>query len=185
MNVLPASNGPGDSYSQPVSQTNIQGVADTNMQVQQFINSQPITQAALNNNNSCLSQQHFDASQANSTQQVPINQQNYIHQVPMIQKSQHIPSTSQKYYHRLSSTSDDEQLEQHAANENEWQQVTNTKRRKIRRSNSQNSDIDISNRYSQLPVEETVEESQTDQQIDITEAKTIKPPPIFAYGVTD
>jgi hypothetical protein len=76
----------------------------------------------------------------------------------------------------MSSTSEDDTTIQDT-NENTWQKVKNSKRRKVNQPASQN--ITLTNKYSQLNVED--DENTTTKVI---ENKIQKPPPIFVYGVT-
>jgi hypothetical protein len=77
----------------------------------------------------------------------------------------------------MSSTSEDDTTIKDS-NENTWQKVKNSKRRKVNQPASQN--ITLTNKYSQLNVED--DENTTTK---VTENKIQKPPPIFVYGVTN
>jgi hypothetical protein len=77
----------------------------------------------------------------------------------------------------MSLTSEDEATI-HDSNENRWQKVKNTKRKKVNQPDSQN--ITLTNIYSQLTVED-----DGNITIQATENKIPKPPLIFVYGVTN
>jgi hypothetical protein len=77
----------------------------------------------------------------------------------------------------MSSTSEDKATIDDS-NENTWQKMKNTKRRKVNQPDSQN--ITLTNKYSQLAVE-----NDGSKTIQATENKIPKPPPISLYGVTN
>lgn len=118
MNTVPAFNGPGINYSQPIFPSNnaIQGVPMFNSQI--FHPTQTFSQPTSSDNNMHVSQPQYGI----------------IHASP----AQHTSNNNQ-YLHRMSSTSDEEFLgfEENETGENPWQVVKtkNTKRRKINTNN--------------------------------------------------
>jgi hypothetical protein len=93
------------------------------------------------------------------------------------QPTQQTTTKNNQYHHRMSSTSENEATI-HDSNENTWQKVKNTKRRKVNEPDSQN--ITLTSRYSQLTLED-----DGNITIQATENKIPKPRPIFVYGVTN
>jgi hypothetical protein len=112
---------------------------------------------------------------------------NDIYSVP--QNMQSIPSTSyqqqtqQQYQQKPSTyrktTASEDEPDTGTVNVNEWQQVTNNKRRKIntRQMYTPNLDITTNNRYNPLPIEESASQDKPENKIP-------KSPPMFIYRVT-
>ncbi|VEN54315.1 unnamed protein product, partial [Callosobruchus maculatus] len=81
--------------------------------------------------------------------------------------------STDQYLYRMSSTSEEDDQ-----NENAWQNVRSTKRRKINNQNieNQNLEVPINNRFSPLTTEDDHSQNNTAKKIP-------RPPPIFVYGV--
>jgi hypothetical protein len=103
-------------------------------------------------------------------------QQGYRHQAA--RSSLQTSTQGKQHYHRMSTSSEEEATNQ-APKDNTWQTVRNTKRRKVNQPTSPH--IAITNKYSQLNVEEADENNTTKPK----ENKIPRPPPIFVYGVTN
>jgi arsenate reductase-like glutaredoxin family protein len=120
-----------------------------------------MSQPAISNNTNCVPQ-HVQTIPSTSYQQ---KTHQHYHQRP--------------YTYRTSSTSEDDP-DTGTVNVNEWQQVTNNKRRKIntRQIYTTNTDITTNNRFNSLPIEESDSQENPANKIP-------KPPPIFIYGVVN
>lgn len=157
----------GQTYI-PMFQTpnNIQGHAIFNNGIpSQMISSQPM--------------QSLCPSQSNQYY-IPPNQEQYLN----MQQSSSNHSNTQIHntlYSRMTSTSEDED-NTYSAQENPWQVVKGTKRRKYRSSKNAEEEISLNNKY-------TVLNSQTDgsnnNNNDGENTEISKPPPIFVYGVVN
>ena len=125
--------------------------------MQQYCNDQPMSQPGTSDDNKYQQQQRFLRQPTQPSQQT---------------------TKSKQYHHRMSTSSEDDATIQDP-NENTWQKVKTTKRRKVNQPLRQN--LTLSNKYSQLNVEDDENTTTTT----VIENKIQKPPPIFVYGVTN
>lgn len=131
------------------------------------------------------------------SQMVPVTQQRSSNQVPAknkltipIENKSVDPEddlTHSPTYAPNSETSDDDLMEENApakTKEHSWQAVTK-KRKRSKETTQKEYQIQTSNKYQSLPMEDSHERSEKEEQSNNIKTKHPKPPPIYIYGVTN